>query len=293
MAADLLGNRSMNQSNPKKATKRAIVWWLLIISALLFPLATNAQHQQSVRRFVSLTLCSDRLLMAIARPEQIAALSTFSTDAYSMLDKVNTDKPVVDAELTDLLPFADATILLNQRFYPRLSNRLRTLDFRTMHINDNPQDAGALFDMVRQLGQLTDNPDRAEALIGEMKAISHTLSERFAQQIPRATMVLADSGVMDTLLPQYQQLFSLLNLHAARHNMGLNFSPEQLILAHPDVLIILSATPDYTLGGQWFRHPVIRSWARDKSLWHEQSRYFYCFDHGIWRGALQLASQLP
>ncbi|TNH11020.1 helical backbone metal receptor, partial [Testudinibacter sp. TR-2022] len=56
-------------------------------------------------QFVSLTLCSDRLLIELARPEQIAAMSPYSSNPLMMLDKLNHDKPTLQPHLTALLPY--------------------------------------------------------------------------------------------------------------------------------------------------------------------------------------------
>jgi iron complex transport system substrate-binding protein len=87
----------------------------LILTALFFPFTAQASEQ-----FVSLTLCSDRLLIELAEPLQIAAQSPYSKNPLMMLDKINTDKPVLEPQLTELLPYLDKTILINETFYPQL-----------------------------------------------------------------------------------------------------------------------------------------------------------------------------
>lgn len=251
--------------------------------------------QAQTPKFVSLTLCADRLLTAIAEPAQIAALSTFSDDAYAML-QVNTDKPVVRPELSDLIPYADATILLNDAFYPRLAARLQALGFRTINIDDNPQNADALFALMRQLGELTGNRARAEALIAELNTIEKQLRQQHAGKAPHTAMVLADSGVIDTAQAQYQQLFKLLNLIPTTQKMGLNFSAEQLLRANPQVIISQSADDNYSNGARWLSHPLLAPWQQreqDRALAHAPNKYFFCFDHGIWLGAERLGKQLP
>lgn len=266
---------------------------LFVSLVLLFGFVTQAEQ-----RFTSLTLCADRLITAIARPEQIAALSTFSNQDYAML-RVNRDKPVLRPELSELIPYADTTILLNAHFYPRLYQRLQSLGFRTVHIDDYPKDAEALFALMRQLGELTQNTARADALIAKLTNTTAQLQKRFAGQPPRTAMVLADSGVIDTAQAQYRQLFALLNLVPTQEKMGLNVSPERLLLANPEVLITQSVGKDYSDGGRWLSHPVLKPWQSQtgsgtgRALLHADNRYFLCFDHGIWQGATHLATQLP
>ena len=47
-----------------------------------------------------------------------------------MLDKINTDKPVLEPQLTELLPYLDKTILINETFYPQLVAELKKLNVK-------------------------------------------------------------------------------------------------------------------------------------------------------------------
>ena len=40
-----------------------------------------------------------------------------------MLDKINTDKPVLEPQLTELLPYLDKTILINENLLSAISRR--------------------------------------------------------------------------------------------------------------------------------------------------------------------------
>ncbi|MDY5421801.1 MAG: helical backbone metal receptor, partial [Actinobacillus porcinus] len=69
---------------------------LTFLTALFLTFTTALAQEQ----FVSLTLCSDRLLAEIARPEQIAAMSPYSKNPLMMLDKLNHDKPTLEPQLS-------------------------------------------------------------------------------------------------------------------------------------------------------------------------------------------------
>ena len=70
-----------------------------LILILFLPFTAQASEQ-----FVSLTLCSDRLLIELAEPSQIAAQSPYSKNPLMMLDKINTNKPVLEPQLADYCP---------------------------------------------------------------------------------------------------------------------------------------------------------------------------------------------
>ena len=115
----------------------------LILTALFLPFTSQASEQ-----FVSLTLCSDRLLIELAEPSQIAAQSPYSKNPLMMLDKINTDKPVLEPQLTELLPYLDKTILINETFYPQLVAELKKLGVKIIPINDSPQTPDELFTLI-------------------------------------------------------------------------------------------------------------------------------------------------
>ncbi len=282
---------SKQVSNPKKTTKRLGVWWFLNC-CLWLPLSSLAG--ETAPRFVSLTLCSDRLLMALARPAQIAAMSPFSTQSQSMLGQINTDKPVVRPRLSDLLAYADATIFVNERFYPQLLARLKKLGFRVVGINDNPQTPDELFTLVQQLAALTGNADKARALLAQIQTTEATLRRQTRGQAPRSALALTENGLLKTTLPQHQVLFDLLNLYPVD---GLaeavpQISAEQLLLANPQVLLRFSFSTAYSQGSQWLKHPALTTMMQGRVQAHTAAKYTFCFDHGVWQGAADLMPQL-
>ena len=111
---------------------------LTFFTALFLPFTTASAQEQ----FVSLTLCSDRLLIELARPEQISAMSPYSKNPRMMLDKINQDKPILEPQLTQLLPYLDKTILINEHFYPQLVADLKKLGVKIIPLNGTPQTPG-------------------------------------------------------------------------------------------------------------------------------------------------------
>ena len=110
----------------------------VIFTVLFLSFSVHAEE------FVSLTLCGDRLLAEIARPEQIAAMSPYSQNPRMMLDKINRDKPILEPQLTALLPYLDKTLLINETFYPQLVADLKRLGVKIVPINGSPQTADYL-----------------------------------------------------------------------------------------------------------------------------------------------------
>lgn len=270
-----------------KATKRLLLGWLLCVSLAV------AEDRKADRQFVSLTLCSDRLLMAIARPEQIAAMSPYSKNPLMMLDKVNVDKPTLEPQLSQLLPYADTTLLINEHFYPRLVKRLKALNFRIIGINDNPQTPQELYQLIRTLGQVTDNEKTAEQLVNHLKSFKKPTAYPTLSPILPPTLILTETGVANQSLPQFRVLLNLLGLSPIDGEISQqNFSLEKLLLSHPAVIITLADQHGYHDQGQWLSHPLLNDLTRDIPMATAPLNYTYCFDHGVWQGAGVLRRQL-
>lgn len=268
-------------SNPKQATKRVTVWWLF--SCLSGVSVVWAQPGQ----FVSLSLCSDRLLFALAKPEQIAAMSTYSTDPLAMLSQVNTDKPTVRPVLSDLLPYMKATFLLNETFYPHLLARMKTLGFTVFAINDNPQTPKQLFALIRQLSAVTGQVDKGEALIARLLSFQKP-------SLRKQVLLLSENGYLNYRLPQFNTLFKLMNYQSVNNEIDSHHPAvalEEMLLTDPQIIVKIHRGVGYSAIGQWLSHPALNTFSQGRTVLDLPTQYTYCFDHGVWQGADYLRAQ--
>lgn len=257
---------------------------LIFLTALFLPFTTAFAQEQ----FVSLTLCSDRLLAEIARPEQIAAMSPYSKNPLMMLDKLNHDKPTLEPQLSQLLPYLDKTMLINELFYPQLVAELKQLGVKLLPINDSPQTPEQLFDLILQLGKLTDNQTKAEQLITQLKSQNVKLNQPLTD-----TLILSDTGVVDTQQPNYQALLQHLGLTPLKTTLTpQNFSLEKVVLSQPNILISLTDKQGYNEQAELLSHSLLQNYFKHRPLATIPLKYTYCFDHGIWQGAEKIYQQL-
>ena len=258
---------------------------LTFLTALFLSLSTQAKSQEA--QFVSLTLCSDRLLAELARPEQIAAQSPYSKNPLMMLDKVNVDKPMLEPQLTALLPYLDKTLLINETFYPQLVADLKKLGAKIVPINDTPQTPDELFALMLQLGKLTGNEAHAEQLVEKLK-LQHT-----QLNLPLTdTLMLSDTGIVEGYFPQYPTLLNLLGLTPLKTPLtAQNFSLEKVLLAEPNVLIEISDRQSYNEQAELLNHPILQNLFKNRPHFRMPMKYTYCFDHGVWQGAEMIYNQ--
>lgn len=255
----------------------------LILTALFLPFTAQASEQ-----FVSLTLCSDRLLIELAEPSQIAAQSPYSKKPLMMLDKINTDKPVLEPQLTELLPYLDKTILINETFYPQLVAELKKLNVKIIPINDSPQTPDELFTLILDLGKQLGNEQKAADLVTKLKSQNFHLNRPLTN-----TLILSETGVVESYYPQYPVLLNLLGLTPLKTPLtAQNFSLEKVILSQPNVLISLTDKQGYNAQAELLHHPMLQDFFKNQPLVSIPMKYTYCFDHGVWQGAEKIYQQL-
>ena len=254
----------------------------LILTALFLPFTAQASEQ-----FVSLTLCSDRLLIELAEPSQIAAQSPYSKKPLMMLDQINTDKPVLEPQLTELLPYLDKTILINETFYPQLVSDLKKLGVKIIPINDSPQTPDELFTLILDLGKQLGNEQKAADLVTKLKSQNVHLNRPLTD-----TLVLSETGVVESYYPQYPVLLNLLGLTPLKTPLtAQNFSLEKVILSQPNVLISLTDKQGYNAQAELLHHPMLQDFFKNQPLVSIPMKYTYCFDHGVWQGAEKIYQQ--
>ena len=255
----------------------------LILTALFLPFTAQASEQ-----FVSLTLCSDRLLIELAEPSQIAAQSPYSKKPLMMLDQINTDKPVLEPQLTELLPYLDKTILINETFYPQLVSDLKKLGVKIIPINDSPQTPDELFTLILDLGKQLGNEQKAADLVTKLKSQNFHLNRPLTD-----TLILSETGVVESYYPQYPVLLSLLGLTPLKTPLtAQNFSLEKVILSQPNMLISLTDKQGYNTQAELLQHPMLQDFFKNQPLVSIPMKYTYCFDHGVWQGAEKIYQQL-
>lgn len=242
---------------------------------------------QKAEQFVSLNLCSDRLLIELAHPEQIAAQSSYSRNALMMLDKINHDQPIVEPTLTSLLPYLNTTVLINPTFYPQLSEKLKQLGVKVFPVTD-PQTPEQLFDLILQIGELTGNNFYSKQLVEQLK-----LHNAHSKQAIVETLILSDTGVIDSNQQPYRTLLELSELNPMQTTITpQNFSLEKLLLSQPNQLVVLSDQYGYNERAELIKHPILQEMFKNRPIIQLPLKYSYCFDHGLWQGAEKIKQQI-
>lgn len=188
------------RSRPKKKMRRLNAGLRLSLRlamrlALLLPAAgAAAEAREPPKRIVSLNLCTDELLMRIADPSRIAAITYLSRQPVNAplgLDHIAARLPVTRGLAEEVVRLKPDLILAGQFAASGTATLLSRLGYRveTFAPENSFEDMRA---NIRRLGELVGESRRAEAVIADFDARLEALRARIP---PGERPVFADIGV--------------------------------------------------------------------------------------------------
>jgi iron complex transport system substrate-binding protein len=214
------------------------------------------------RRIVSLNLCTDQLLLQLVEPGRIAALTHLAADPELSM-QAGRARGVSWSRAT-----AEEVILLRPDL--ALAGEYGARDAVTMLrrwgipiVQFGPaQSWEAIRQQLRRAALAVQEVERAEALIEWMDSSLAELEARKPAVMLRAIVVQRDGETFgsDTLSDAVLRAAGFRNLAAELGIVGYgSISLEQLLLADPDLVVVLDYHPDApTLGRAYLRHPALR-----------------------------------
>jgi iron complex transport system substrate-binding protein len=223
--------------------------------------AGAAQASDAPRRVVSLNLCADQLVVALADPEQIAGLSPYATDPglSVVADKARGfRKADWQAESTLLLEPDLVLIGPNDRSVTRrmlTSQGLRVVE--TGFVSD----LASARTQVREMAALLGHPERGEKLIAELERARSRLaavapkSDRTALVVERGGYTQGPASLAATLLAEA----GLKPPAGAPQGYGGFIPLEKFLVLRPDLVFLKdppSAATDQ--GAMFLVHPALR-----------------------------------
>ncbi|MHA6722524.1 ABC transporter substrate-binding protein [Sphingomonas sp. RS2018] len=227
---------------------------LLVLSAAL-PTAAGAP---APRRIVSVTLCADQMLLAVADRRQIAGLSRFATDRSlsAAADRAG-GLPIVRDTSESLLVARPDMIVAIPQYRSATMARLR---YRPLDL-PSAETYGAITEQLRAVGQAVGHPERAAALVARMDARLAVLPRnpgrgRVAAYYQRRGYMTGTGTLVDDLMRRV----GLVNLAGKLGKPMLSqLSVEEMVAARPDVLVMERGTATVTdQGSEMLHHPALR-----------------------------------
>ena len=143
---------------------------VLMVAGLLAAVRVCAAVEPPPHRIVSINLCSDELLIALADPDQIVSLSIYATDPVLSFfaDKAKAFRH--DAGEAETVIDLDPDLVLAGRYTKRASrDMLSALGYR-VELLDPARSIGDSIAQIRQVASLVGHPERGERLVEEINA---------------------------------------------------------------------------------------------------------------------------
>jgi iron complex transport system substrate-binding protein len=226
----------------------------LIASLILVPAQPVAARPQ---RIVSLNVCTDQLVLALADRAQIAGLTRYATSA-------DMSAQAVQARGLTLLGNSGEEILALRPdlVIGRPSAAIAALGVQHYRRIDVPK-TDSLDDIlaaIRQVGRAVGHPARGEALIAQMRRdlarIPQVGRGRVAAYYQRRGYLTGAGTLVDDLFRR----LGLVNLSTRLGKSALSqVSLEEMVAARPDFIVVESGTERAAdLGTEMLHHPALR-----------------------------------
>lgn len=212
------------------------------------------------RRIVSVNLCTDQLVLALADRSQIAGLTrnAASPDMSAEADRAR-GLPILRSSAEEILaidPDLVAGMPASGSAAIRMldGRRFRTLDVQSADTLDS------IYDAIRATARAIGHPERGEALVAKMQAEMARIPRYGGGKVAAYYQRRGYMTGTGTLIDDLMQRLGLVNLAAKLGKPALaQLSLEEMVAAHPDYLIVESATDRVNdQGSEMLHHPALR-----------------------------------
>jgi iron complex transport system substrate-binding protein len=234
----------------------------LIGGATLWAAATRppANAGKRPQRIVSLNLCADQLLVALADRDQIAGLTHNAPDRQmSAVAAATRGLPILNGSAEQILATnPDLVIGMPARRNPAIAI-LKAQHYPAVDLKSADSYADIVAS-IRTVAQAIGHADRGEAMIArmdrELAALPRAPRQKVAAYYQRRGYMTGTGTLVDDLMTRA----GLRNLAADLGKPAIaQVSLEEMVAARPDYLIVESATDRITdQGTEMLHHPVLR-----------------------------------
>ena len=269
---------------------------ILLFFTCLMVVASAAAETAKPQRIVSISLCTDQLLLLLAEREQIASLSNWAVDSNMsyMIDAVG-DIPLNNTSIEEIIRFQPDLILASQFAAWDTSRFLRQLGYPVKQIPLVESVAG-IYELLTLFGEWTGNPKRARDMIETMQAEIAATQLRYAERPSKSVIIYTPNGYTIGANTLENDLFVQAGYRNLAAEMGIDgfqsISLERLIAANPDVLQIdrrLSTTD--SLATAYLAHPALEKLGRQREDLDIATRLRICAGPMITEAIEQMAAR--
>lgn len=224
-------------------------------------LAATSASATPPRRIVSLNLCADQLVLALADRSQIAGLTRNAANAEMSAQAARArGLRILGTSAEEILEIRPDLVVgmparRNSAIGAIKGQQYRMVDLKSADTVDD------IYAAIRNVADAVGHPDRGEAMIAQMRrdlaAIPRVGRGKVAAYYQRRGYLTGTGTLIDDLM----QRVGLVNLASRLGKPVLSqVRLEELVAAQPDYIIIESATERVTdLGTEMLHHPSLRN----------------------------------
>ena len=210
---------------------------------LLTPAAAASTADAPPARIVSINLCGDELLLTLADPGQIAALSIYAADAVMSFTAEAASAYRHDIAEAEQVVDLDADLILAGRFTKRATREmLERLGYR-VELLDAVSSIDDSIAQIRRIAALVGHPERGEALISEIEAARFRALAAAPRGDPPTAAVYQRRGYVsggDTLTGELLGIAGFADAAGGLVGARGGFVPLERIVADPPDFIVVA-----------------------------------------------------
>jgi iron complex transport system substrate-binding protein len=228
-------------------------------TALLLLAGSIAAHAAERPRIASINPCVDAILMQVADPRQIVAISHYSQDprATSIPIEVAQRFRATSGTAEEVVALAPDVVMSGPHVSPSTIFALERLHVRIMKFSI-AESVAESEEEIRQIAQAVGEPARGEQLIARIERAIADAHPRDAQSVP--ALIWLGGGMVPgggTLADQLLRLTGFRNMSVAYGLKQWDVLPLEPLLASPPA-VVLSLAPDDATGDRMLQHPAVR-----------------------------------
>jgi iron complex transport system substrate-binding protein len=210
----------------------------------LAALAALPASAAAAPRIVSMNICTDQLLLAIADPAQIMGLSRFSGNARQWAGPEARKFPILSGGAEDILVLKPDVVAASD-FDKRSTRELLKANGQNLVEFPVPRTLADVREQIRQMGDLAGHPERAAAEIARLDAAIAGAKQAAAGKHFRM-LPLSRRGWVPGRDSFVGAILAEAGLASAAGELGISFggfvSMEEIIKLKPDFLVVSDAS---------------------------------------------------
>lgn len=229
---------------------------MMLVGAALVP-----ARAAELPRIASINACTDQLLLALADPQQILGLGPYSRDAVRSWSASDAHRyPRLSGEAEDVLVLKPDVVVAGS-FTKRATRDLLQHQGQRLVTFDVAHSVDEVKAQLREMGELTQHPDRAATYIARIDA-ALTNAKKFAARKHYRVLPVSRRGWISGASSLISSLLAEVGLTNAAGDLGLKYggfaSLEAIISLRPDFILVSDASDFADDEGRAFLlHPAL------------------------------------